>query len=70
MALKHVYDVFHISLLKPFHSGGYGQDAPTPILVDDKVEYKVIQLWGIGLLGEFTSIWFLLLGISCLRHYG
>ena len=25
--LKHVHDVFHVSLLKLFHSGGSGQDA-------------------------------------------
>ena len=41
VALKHVHDVFHVSLLKPFHSGGDGQDAPMPILVDGKVEYEV-----------------------------
>ena len=41
VALKHVHDVFHVSLLKPFHSEGDGQDAPAPILVDGEVEYKV-----------------------------
>ena len=41
VALKYAYDVFHVSLLKPFHSGGDGQDAPAPILVDGEVEYEV-----------------------------
>ena len=41
VALKHVHDVFHVSLLKHFHSGGDGQDTPMPILVDSEVEYKV-----------------------------
>ena len=40
-ALKYVHDVFYVSLLKPFYSGGDGQDEPTPILVDSKVEYEV-----------------------------
>ena len=46
IALKHVHDVFHVSLLKPFHSEGDGQDAPVPILVDGKVEYKVDSIVG------------------------
>ena len=41
VALKHVHDVFHVFLLKPFHSGGDGQDAPASILIDGEVEYKV-----------------------------
>ena len=44
MVLKHVYDVFHVSLLKPFHSGGDGQDVPAPILVDGEVEHKVYSI--------------------------
>ena len=46
IALKHVHDVFHISLLNSFHSGGDGQDAPAPILVDGKVEYEVDSIVG------------------------
>ena len=38
--------MFHVSLLKPFHSGGDGQDAPTPILVDGEVEYEVESIVG------------------------
>ena len=45
-ALKHIHDVFHVSLLKPFYSGGDGQDAPAPILVDGEVEYKVDSIVG------------------------
>ena len=33
--------MFHVSLLKPSHSGGDGQDALVPILVDGEVEYVV-----------------------------
>ena len=46
MALKHVHDVFHVSLLKPFHSGSDGQDAPAPILVDGEVKYEVDSIVG------------------------
>ena len=42
----HVHDVFHFFLLKPFYSGGDGQDAPAPILVDGEVEYKVDSIVG------------------------
>ena len=38
--------MFHVLLLKPFHSGGNGQDALAPILVDSKVEYKVETIVG------------------------
>ena len=38
VVLKHVHDVFHISLFKPLHSGGDGQDALAPVLVDNKLE--------------------------------
>ena len=44
--LKHVHDVVNVFLLKPFHSGGDGQDAPATILVDSKVEYKVDSIVG------------------------
>ena len=46
VALKHVHDVFHVSLLKPFYSGGDGQDTPAPMLVDSKVEYEVDLIVG------------------------
>ena len=46
MALKHVDDVFHVSFLKPFHSGGDEQDAPAPILIDGEVEYEVDSIVG------------------------
>ena len=38
--------MFHASLLKPFHRGGYGQGAPVPILVDGEVEYEVDSIVG------------------------
>ena len=38
--------MFHVSLLKPFHSEGDGQNAPAPILVDGKVEYEVDSIVG------------------------
>ena len=46
VALKHVHDVFHISLLKPFYSRGDGQDSLAPILVFGEVEYKVDLIVG------------------------
>ena len=53
-----------------FHSGGDGQDAPMPVLVDGEVKYKedsIVRHW---ISGEFASFWFFLLGITCLRHCG
>ena len=38
--------MFDVSLLKPFHGGGDGQDTPAPILVDGKVEYEVDSIVG------------------------
>ena len=69
MALKHVHDVFHVSLLKPFYSGGDGEDAPAPILVDGEVKYEVDLIVEHWISREFASIWFILLGITCLRHW-
>ena len=40
-AEPYIHDVFHVSLLKSFHSGGDGQDAPAPIVVDGEVEYEI-----------------------------
>ena len=38
--------MFHVSLLKPFYSGGDGKDAPAPILANSEVEYKVDSIMG------------------------
>ena len=46
VALKHINDVFHVSLLKPFYIGGNGQDAPVPILDDSEVENDVDSIVG------------------------
>ena len=62
--------MFHVSLLKPFHSGGDGQDAPAPILVDGEVEYEVDSIMGHQINRGLVNIWFLLLDITCLRHCG
>ena len=70
VALKYVYNALHISLLKPFHSGGDGQDAPAPILVDGEVEYEVDSIMGHQINRGLVNIWFLLLDITCLRHCG
>ena len=46
IVLKHVHNVFYVSLIKPFHCGGDGEDAPEPILVDGEVEYMVNSIVG------------------------
>ena len=62
--------MFHVSLLKPFHSGDDGQDAPAPILVNGKVEYKVDSIVGYQISREFITICFFLLDMTCLRYCG
>ena len=46
LALKYVHNVFHVSLLKPLHSGSDRKNAPVAILVDMEVEYKVDSIIG------------------------
>ena len=39
--LKGVHNVFHISLLRPYHTGGNGIAPLVPIVVDRTAEFKV-----------------------------
>ena len=70
IALKHIYDLFHVTLHKPFHSGGDGKDVPVPILVNGEVEYKVESIVG-HWIGRGVR-WYLVFlpGMTCLRHFG
>ena len=38
--------MFHVSLIKPLHSGVDWQDVPSPILADSKVKYEVDLIVG------------------------
>ena len=36
-----IHDVFHVSLLKPYHRDGCVEPPPPPELVDDEPEWEV-----------------------------
>ena len=42
--LQGFHPVFHISLLHRYNPGGDGVEPPTPIIVDEEEEYKVVAL--------------------------
>ena len=39
-----IHDVFHVSLLKPYHKGNTPTPPPLPILVDGEYEYEVERI--------------------------
>ena len=39
-----VHNVFHISLLRPYHTGGNGVSPPEPIVVDGTAEFEVERI--------------------------
>ena len=39
-----IHNVFHVSLLKPYHDDGKRQPPPPPALVDTELEYEVEQI--------------------------
>ena len=42
--LKGVHNVFHILLVRPYHTGGDGVSPPEPIIVDGTAEFEVEQI--------------------------
>ena len=42
--LKGVHNVFHISLLRPYHTGGDGVSPPEPIVVDGTAKFEVERI--------------------------
>ena len=62
--------MFHVSLLKPFHSEGYGQDTPIPILVDSQVEYKLDSIVGYWISRGARLYLVSFAGYAFLRHCG
>ena len=42
--LKGVHNVFHISLLRPYRTGGDGVSPPEPIVVDGTAEFEVERI--------------------------
>ena len=39
--LRRVHPVFHVSLLRPFHTGGDGHPMPVPLELDEGEEFEV-----------------------------
>ena len=42
--LRRVHPVFHVSLLRPFHTGGDGRPMPIPLELDEGEEFEVDRL--------------------------
>ena len=42
--LRRVHPVFHVSLLRPFHTGGDGRPMPIPLELDEGEEFEVDHL--------------------------
>ena len=42
--MRRVHPVFHVSLLRPFHTGGDGRHMPVPLELDEGEEFEVDHL--------------------------